>query len=775
MKPGLRRGFALLSLSLLVSGCRPTGGPPRAWKEFVQDLNDVDRVARMDTTGTRLYSSYDPTGGNDDFNRWAGPGSEPGWVTVVDLKGPGCVRRFWTTGLDHGHPFKLYFDGEKAPRFSGTIDELFGDAEPFRPPLARYQNNGWWSYVPITFATSLRIETLAPPTHPFWGPRKLFHHLNVETYDRSRPVQSMPFPLTDEDRAALAQAASQWQATLNEPRLEGKEMTDMEIPPGATALLYRAEGPGVVRSLALRVQPADPAAWTQQDRNYLLQDTVFSVTYDQLNQPSIHVPVGDFFGLAWRERHYGSELLASSPQGWLSRWPLPYAQGIRISLINQSDRAVRASVHAETTHDRQPTHGYLHANWRRSGPYTGRPHPLADFKGRGKFVGCFLGVTGEENSWWLLEGDETMVVDQEARPSWRGTGLEDYFNGSWYYRGAAFAAFHGVMDRSPFRVAQYRHHLVDPVSFQKSFYMDIERGDRDPQGIENGIRGTFQSVTFAYLDQPAGVTPCDRDRRQRRAPADRYARQTFMLQLFELERMNNFGPAHDLITEYVQTYPDAEENGIYKLRQLEYRRLLGEQLTAANYQPFVEGHYGAAAAEQARLLVWLHEAPQRALIGMCANGDGMAFLDGQKVVSGDHPLRLFVAGVELTPGPHVLAAQVTMKRSEPWIQMGVLTSTGLAGSGLTTLQTRQPDARWNLGPADPAIWKPSRGQCLLRGTPDAPFIGSVPNAFPLLQSKAYSIRLEDWGYVQGTAYFRLDFTSPLTGWPQASAITGLER
>jgi hypothetical protein len=29
--------------------------------------------------------------------------------------------------------------------------------------------------------------------------------------------------------------------------------------------------------------------------------------------------------------------------------------------------------------------------------------------------------------------------------------------------------------------------------------------------------------------------------------------------------------------------------------------------------------------------------------------------------------------------------------------------------------------------------------------------------------------------VQGTAYFRLDFTSPLSGWPPASAITGLER
>ena len=759
----------------MASGCRPTGGPPRPWSEFVQDLNDLDRVARLDTTGNRLYSSFDPTGGNDDFNRYSGPGSELGWVTIVDLKGPGCIRRFWITGLDHGHPFKLYFDGENKPRFSGTIDELFGDTEPFHPPLARYQNNGWWSYVPITFAKSLRIETLAPPTHPFWGPRKLFHHINVETYDRSKPIQSMPFPLTGHDRAALAQAATKWQADLDWPQLDWNNINEIEVQPGTTSILFQAEGPGVVRSLALRLQPADPTAWTQQERNYLLQDAVLTVTYDQQSQPSIHVPVSDFFGNAWRERHYGSALLASSPQGWLSRWPMPYARHIQISLVNQSDRAVRAAVQAKSTDDRQPSHGYLHTNWRRSGPFTGFPHPLADFKGRGKFVGCFLGVTGEDNSWWLLEGDETMVIDQEVRPSWRGTGLEDYFNGSWYYRGTAFAAYHGVMDRSPFRVAQYRHHLVDPVHFQKSFHMDIERGDLDQQGIKNGIRGTFQSVTFAYLDQPTGVTPCFRDRQQRRAPFDRYARQTFMLQLFELERMNNFGPAHDLITEYMQTYPGAEENGIYKLRQLEYRHLLGEKLTADDYKPFVVGQHGLAAAEQARILTWFHESTNRALIGMCANGDGIAYLDGQKAVTGDHPFQLFVTGIELTPGPHVLAAQVTMKRAEPWIQMSVLTSHGLAGSGLDTLQTQTPDVHWNTGQADPAAWKPTRGQCLLRGTPDAPFIGGVPNAFPLLQSKAYSIRLDDWGYVQGTAYFRLNFNSPLAGWPHAAAITGLDR
>ena len=59
----------------------------------------------------------------------------------------------------------------------------------------------------------------------------------------------------------------------------------------------------------------------------------------------------------------------------------------------------------------------------------------------------------------------------------------------------------------------------------------------------------------------------------------------------------------------------------------------------------------------------------------------------------------------------------------------------------------------------------------LRGTPDAPMIGGIPNAFVLLPSKAFAIRAQDWGYYQGKSYFRVDFTTPLTGSPAFTPAT----
>jgi hypothetical protein len=57
-----------------------------------------------------------------------------------------------------------------------------------------------------------------------------------------------------------------------------------------------------------------------------------------------------------------------------------------------------------------------------------------------------------------------------------------------------------------------------------------------------------------------------------------------------------------------------------------------------------------------------------------------------------------------------------------------------------------------------------------RGVPDAPFIGGVPNAFILMQSKTYPVRAPDWTYHRDTACFRTDFSSPLEGWPRLSRM-----
>jgi hypothetical protein len=773
----MKQPHALLALCALaaLAGCgRPaTPDGARPWRSFVEELTNTTRIASLTLPGTRLYSSFDRKGGNDDYNNFAGPGTEKGWVLLAEAQGPGVVRRFWTTGADPGHAYRIYVDGERKPRISGAIDEVFGGLFPFVPPLARYMNLCWFSYVPITFQKSIRIEAQAPNVHPFWGPRRLFFQINIESLPKNVLVESFPTTLSEQDRDAVARAQQAWRDAVQWPAHTWAATPAQEIGPGETAILFQSDRPGMLREWTLDIQPGDPGAWSPLDREYLLQDALLRVTYDDSAFPSILAPVGDFFGNAWRRRHYGSLLLGSSPDGFRCRWPMPFARAIRVELVNGAERSIRARFDGQLDALDLAQPGYLHAEWRRSGSAAGQPHVIADLVGRGHFVGCFLGVTGDgvtqqDNSWWLLEGDERIFVDGEPRPSWHGTGLEDYFNGGWYYRGAAFSGLHGILDRAPFRVAQYRHQLVDPVAFNTSLRMTLERGD------QNVSHAWFRSTAFAYLDRPASVAPVP-DRAERRAEETRYQRQTMMLQLIELERMNNFAKAIDLIAEYGQRYPEAEENAVYALRVLEYRRLLGEAVTDAEYQPFLSGERGDSAAQQARLLLWLREQPNRALVGMNVNGTARLFLDNQEILNGDQPYGLQVAGVELAPGAHRIAAQVEWRRQDAWLMLGVVTADGFVGTGPGTRGTRQAPAGWRTTD-DLATWQVMDTRDSVRGVPDAPFIGGMPNAFVLMQAKAYPVSIQDWGYHRGTAYFRLDVQAPVKGWPAVSdKMTGLPR
>ncbi|MBO4648416.1 MAG: DUF2961 domain-containing protein, partial [Lentisphaeria bacterium] len=108
----------------------------------------------------------------------------------------------------------------------------------------------------------------------------------------------------------------------------------------------------------------------------------------------------------------------------------------------------------------------------------------------------YVAETSFDGSWWLLEGDECIEADGRV---FQGTGMEDYFNGGWYYRGASFTPWSGILDRAPFRVGQYRFHLTDPVPFADRFSMQVERGDR------NVSHGDIRSVAFFYLDDPQAV------------------------------------------------------------------------------------------------------------------------------------------------------------------------------------------------------------------------------------------------------------------------------
>jgi len=769
----------ILLVVVLITSCgqrEPQRPPDITWQQCLEELTDLARLPALDPVNLTMITSFDRRGGNNDFNNFTGQGTEPGWFVMADVKGPGCIRRFWMTGTDPGHPIRIYIDGERKPRFDTTVDALFSGAGPWIPPLSQYVNMCYYSYVPLTYQSSIRIEIKEPNTHPLWGPRRIFYQIAAERFPEGKSVESFPATFSAGQSEAIEHVAARltgWienRATFTEP-----PAVTSTIEPGTTGIVWEHTGSGTLASFSLQVEPAERAAWTREQEGDLINALLLRIRYDDATTDSIDVPLGAFFANAWDRRAFGAAWMTSGPAGYACRLPMPFARSIRISLHNRA--AAPVTVHFSPVHhdQRRVQDGYLHAEYRRSGPDKGN-HLITRVEGRGKYLGCFLGVTGLGKSWWILEGDERIWVDTATAPAWHGTGLEDYFNGGWYYRGSVFGAFSGNFDRAPFRVGQFRHHMSDPVTFSSLFHMEFERMNDEQTGAP--VSGFFESVAYWYQDRPSTATPQPllfADRPRIAFPNDQ---ATFMLQLTELERANDIEAALAATERYPERYPEADDIALYRLRALEYRRLLGESIAADALAPFLAGEYGPQAQEQAKLLDWFYSGEHRALVGLYANGRARLAINGNPVLGGDHPFNLFVAGIETQPSDTLkLSAQVEWMRSDPWLQAGVRTRDGVGGTGPGTAATLQPHSDWATADLNTLTdWHRVGIREIPRGVPDAPYIGGVANAFVLLQSKSYPVTALNWSYYRGNAYFREDVALPISNKPDFHrTMTGLTR
>ncbi|MCC7265652.1 MAG: DUF2961 domain-containing protein [Candidatus Latescibacteria bacterium] len=293
------------------------------------------------------------------------------------------------------------------------------------------------------------------------------------------------------------------------------------------------QGPGAIQHI-----------WMTPTGNW--RYTVLRVYWDDQEQPSVEVPLGDFFCCGWGtedgRNHKGANFrqLSSLPvcvnpgSAFNCYWEMPFRKRCRITVENLQPRdASNAEAGAMTLYyqiDYTLTEvpadcAYFHAQWRRANPLPYKEvHTLLDgVKGRGHYVGTYMAWGVNNNGWWG-EGEIKFFMDGDREfPTICGTGTEDYFCGSYNfdvgkenggYREfcSPYAGLFQVLRpdglyQSQTRFSLYRWHIMDPVRFEQDLKVTIQALGWRSGGRYLPLQDDIASTVFWYQTLPTAPFP----------------------------------------------------------------------------------------------------------------------------------------------------------------------------------------------------------------------------------------------------------------------------
>ncbi len=661
------------------------------YAEIVGHLTNKLWIAKADVPTTKFFSSFDRTGGNNDYGFYLRD-LEPGWGIIADCKGPGYVSRLWFTGEATNQRIRIYIDNQKEPTLECTIKEFCGQIAPFTPPLANYENYCYYNYVPIPFNKRI-IIAIEKGVTKLDGPPKHYYQANIETLPASYRVESFKFPFSSEDIAFLERVKESWKSC----RLGNKEKDAVHdfseaklVPPNNTAVVItNITGPAVIKEIKIEYENK-----TSGDLSYPYEpwrSVLFNIYWDEASIPSVSVPIGDFFGVIWHKVPASSLFFDNSSKILKNSFPMPFTKSAKIELINQGTEEFSFKIAIETERYFEKTNGfwYFHSSWNRSGlESVGQPHTVLDVQGEGRYAGCILSAVSFDKSFWLLEGDEIMYKDDENNPFWRGTGLEDYFNGGWYYQNIKARALHGLLNKTFFKTVQYRFHLPDAVTFKSKFSMIFERG---PDHRSNGY---LESTAFYYLNKINNTSLIGSDFKSRLPPSDDLIEANIMVNLLNSERASDYGSAIEFISNFIKQIPFFPYSEMLKLRQAAYiEKIRGFAEAKPIYERYLLSTNDDVKA-QSHLLLWFNENPENAIVSLNANTAARLWVDGKMIMEANVPHRLFLAKMNITSGKHVMAIQFKHRPYPFWVQACIKTHKGLFGTDTDWKQALNPAGNW---------------------------------------------------------------------------------
>jgi len=286
------------------------------------------------------------------------------------------------------------------------------------------------------------------------------------------------------------------------------------IEPGKTFVLADVSGPGAIQHI-----------WMTPTGNW--RYSILRMYWDDEKEPSVEVPVGDFFAAGWGKYARVSSLAVAVNPGsaFNSYWTMPFRKRARITMENLDREPMRLYYQIDYASTQIPKDAaYFHAQFRRVNPVPYKQvYTIVDnIKGKGHYVGTYM-AWGVHNSGWWGEGEIKFYMDGDKDfPTINGTGTEDYFCGSYNFENKEkrqyeefSSPYSGLpqvirpdgLYQSQQRFGLYRWHIPDPIRFETDLRVTIQAlGWRDG-GRYLPLQDDIASVAYWYQTEPHASFP----------------------------------------------------------------------------------------------------------------------------------------------------------------------------------------------------------------------------------------------------------------------------
>ena len=288
----------------------------------------------------------------------------------------------------------------------------------------------------------------------------------------------------------------------------------VDIAAGATYTVAEIKGSGAIQHIWM----TPTGTW---------RFSILRMYWDDEKDPSVEVPLGDFFGMGWGKYARISSLAVCVNPGsaFNSYWPMPFRRKAKITLENLDEKAMTLFYQVDYTLSPVPADAaYFHAQFRRVNPLPYKQvYTIVDgIRGKGQYVGTYMAWGVHNNGWWG-EGEIKFYLDGDGEfPTINGTGTEDYFNGSYDFENPEkhqyeefTSPYSGLVQvlkpdglyQSQQRFGLYRWHIPDPIRFASDLRVTIQALGWRSGGRYLPLTDDISSIAFWYQTEPHAAFP----------------------------------------------------------------------------------------------------------------------------------------------------------------------------------------------------------------------------------------------------------------------------